>query len=299
MGLVGYRTPNIDRIAREGMIFTDYYAEQSCTAGRSSFITGQSVFRTGLSKVGVPGSTVGLQKEDCTLAELLKPHGYATGQFGKNHLGDRDEHCPRTTGSTSSSATSTTSTPRRSRRTPTYPQEPGVQEEVRPAGGNQVHRRREDRPTPARLTVKKRMETIDDEEFTDGRPRLHSTARHKADKPFLCYFNSHADARLRTHLKKAERRSQDRADRPNRVRRTAWSNTTGMVGQSAQEAVDDLKHQRTTPSCVYTTDNGAEVNSPGRTGASTPFKGREGRRTGRAGSACRLCDPLARRHQAG
>jgi arylsulfatase len=85
MGLMGYRTPNIDRIAREGMIFTDYYAEQSCTAGRSSFLTGQATFRTGLSKVGVPGSTVGLQKEDPTIAELLKNHGYATGQFGKNH----------------------------------------------------------------------------------------------------------------------------------------------------------------------------------------------------------------------
>src|SRR3954468_16756672 len=94
MGLMGYRTPNIDRIAREGMIFTDYYAEQSCTAGRSSFITGQCTFRTGLSKVGVPGSPIGLQKEDPTIAELLKPHGYATGQFGKNHLGDRNEFLP-------------------------------------------------------------------------------------------------------------------------------------------------------------------------------------------------------------
>ena len=94
MGLMGYRTPNIDRIAREGMIFTDYYAEQSCTAGRSSFITGQCTFRTGLSKVGVPGATAGLQKEDPTIAELLKPHGYATGQFGKNHLGDRNEFLP-------------------------------------------------------------------------------------------------------------------------------------------------------------------------------------------------------------
>ena len=94
MGLMGYRTPNIDRIAKEGMIFTDYYAEQSCTAGRSAFITGQATLRTGLSKVGVPGATVGLQKEDPTIAELLKNHGYATGQFGKNHLGDRNEYLP-------------------------------------------------------------------------------------------------------------------------------------------------------------------------------------------------------------
>src|SRR6266436_5143787 len=93
-GLMGYKTPNIDRIAREGMMFTDYYAEQSCTAGRASFITGQSGLRTGLTKVGLPGATLGLQKEDPTIAELLKAQGYATGQFGKNHLGDRNDMFP-------------------------------------------------------------------------------------------------------------------------------------------------------------------------------------------------------------
>ena len=93
-GLMGYRTPNIDRVANEGMIFTDYYGEQSCTAGRSSFITGQSVFRTGLSKVGLPGADLGLRAEDPTIATLLKPLGYATGQFGKNHLGDKNEFLP-------------------------------------------------------------------------------------------------------------------------------------------------------------------------------------------------------------
>src|SRR6476661_437998 len=93
-GMMGYRTPHIDRIANEGMLFTDYYAEQSCTAGRAAFIMGQSVFRSGLSKVGLPGAAAGMKAEDPTIAELLKPHGYATGQFGKNHLGDRDEHLP-------------------------------------------------------------------------------------------------------------------------------------------------------------------------------------------------------------
>src|SRR6476660_7148415 len=93
-GLMGYRTPNIDRIANEGMKFIDYYAEQSCTAGRSTFITGQSTLRTGLSKVGLPGAKVGLQAEDITIAQALKPLGYATGQFGKNHLGDRNEFLP-------------------------------------------------------------------------------------------------------------------------------------------------------------------------------------------------------------
>jgi len=93
-GMMGYRTPNIDRLAKEGARFTDYYAEQSCTAGRSAFITGQMPVRTGLTKVGVPGADLGIQPEDPTLAELLKPLGYATGQFGKNHLGDRDEFLP-------------------------------------------------------------------------------------------------------------------------------------------------------------------------------------------------------------
>src|SRR5687767_8877799 len=93
-GMMGYRTPNIDRIAKEGAIFTDHYAQQSCTAGRAAFITGQSCFRTGLLKVGLPGAKEGLSEKDPTLAELLKPQGYATGQFGKNHLGDRHEHLP-------------------------------------------------------------------------------------------------------------------------------------------------------------------------------------------------------------
>jgi arylsulfatase A-like enzyme len=93
-GLMGYQTPNIDRIAKEGMMFTDYYAEQSCTAGRAAFLTGQSVFRTGNSKVGLPGAKQGLNPKDASIAELLKPQGYATAQFGKNHLGDRNEYLP-------------------------------------------------------------------------------------------------------------------------------------------------------------------------------------------------------------
>ncbi|WP_316433839.1 sulfatase-like hydrolase/transferase [Leptolyngbya sp. NK1-12] len=93
-GLMGYRTPNIDRVANEGMRFIHYYGEQSCTAGRAAFITGQSVFRSGLSKVGLPGAPLGFRAEDPSTAELLKPLGYRTGQFGKNHFGDRDEHLP-------------------------------------------------------------------------------------------------------------------------------------------------------------------------------------------------------------
>jgi arylsulfatase A-like enzyme len=93
-GVMGYKTPNIDRVAHEGLMFTDYYAEQSCTAGRASFITGQAGLRTGLTKVGLPGAALGLRAEDVTIAEALKPLGYATGQFGKNHLGDRNEFLP-------------------------------------------------------------------------------------------------------------------------------------------------------------------------------------------------------------
>src|SRR5262245_38414251 len=93
-GMMGYRTPNIDRIAKEGALFTDWYGQQSCTAGRACFITGQTGFRTGMLKVGLPGAPEGLQARDVTIAELLKPLGYVTGQFGKNHLGDRDEHLP-------------------------------------------------------------------------------------------------------------------------------------------------------------------------------------------------------------
>ena len=93
-GIMGYKTPNIDRIAKEGALFTDWYGQQSCTAGRAAFITGQSPIRTGLTKVGLPGAKLGLQAEDPTIAELLKPQGYVCGQFGKNHLGDRDEFLP-------------------------------------------------------------------------------------------------------------------------------------------------------------------------------------------------------------
>ena len=130
-GAMGYRTPNIDRIASEGVRFTDYYGDQSCTAGRSSFITGQSPLRTGLSKVGLPGSDLGIQPRDVTLARLLRDRGYATGQFGKNHLATRMSSCRPTTASTSFSVTSITSMPRRSPKTPTIPSSPGS----RPSSG--------------------------------------------------------------------------------------------------------------------------------------------------------------------
>ena len=133
-GVIGYQTPNIDRLAKEGAIFTDYYGQQSCTAGRSAFITGQIPFRTGLSKVGLPGAPQGLQKEDPTIAELLKPLGYATGQFGKNHLGDRDEFLPTATRLRRILRQSLSPECRRGTRERRLSEEPGVPEEFRPRG---------------------------------------------------------------------------------------------------------------------------------------------------------------------
>jgi arylsulfatase len=132
-GVMGYRTPNIDRLAKEGMMFTDSYGEQSCTAGRASFITGQSGYRTGLTKVGLPGAPVGLQAEDPTIAELLKPLGYATGQFGKNHLGDQNKFLPTVHGFDEFYGTSTTSTRKKIRRTPII-RRPRFKEQFGPRG---------------------------------------------------------------------------------------------------------------------------------------------------------------------
>ena len=130
-GQMGYRTPNIDRVANEGVAFTDYYAQQSCTAGRAAFITGQNPIRTGLTKVGMPGADVGLQKEDPTIAELLKPLGYVTGQFGKNHLGDKDEFLP--TAARLRRVLRQPLPPQRrgGARAPGLPEGPGVQEALR------------------------------------------------------------------------------------------------------------------------------------------------------------------------
>src|SRR6478752_1868566 len=174
-GLMGYRTPNIDRIAREGMMFTDYYAEQSCTAGRSSFITGQCTLRTGLSKVGLPGATVGLQARDVTLAELLKPLGYATGQFGKNHLGDRNEFLPTVHGFDEFYGNLYHLNAEEDPEHPDYPKDPAFRAKYGPRGVLKTRATDRDDPTVdprfgkvGKQTIedtgaltKKRMETID------------------------------------------------------------------------------------------------------------------------------------------
>ena len=174
---MGYRTPNIDRIAREGMMFTDYYAEQSCTAGRSSFITGQATLRTGLSKVGLPAANLGLRAEDITIAEALKPLGYATGQFGKNHLGDRNEFLPTVHGFDEFFGNLYHLNAEEEPEHPDYPKDPKFRARYGPRGVLKCVATTTDDPTvdprfgrvgrqrieDTGPLTKKRMETIDDE----------------------------------------------------------------------------------------------------------------------------------------
>jgi arylsulfatase len=202
-GMMGYRTPNIDRIANEGMIFTDYYAEQSCTAGRSAFITGQSVFRTGLSKVGIPGATVGLQAGDPTIAELLKPLGYATGQFGKNHLGDKDEHLPTMHGFDEFFGNLYHLNAEEEPELRDYPPEkdfPNFRKNFGPRGvlhcwANPDGTQKIEDTGPL---TKKRMETCDEEFLAAAKDFI--TRQHQAGKPFFVWFNT-THMHFRTHAK--------------------------------------------------------------------------------------------------
>jgi arylsulfatase len=192
-GLMGYKTPNIDRIAKEGMMFTDAYAEQSCTAGRSSFITGQCGLRTGLTKVGLPGAELGLKAEDITIAEALKPLGYRTGQFGKNHLGDRDEHLPTMHGFDEFFGNLYHLNAEEEPEDVDYPNPkefPEFRKKFGPRGvlhcwadGKGGQKIRNTGPL-----TKKRMETCDDE-FLAGAKKFIKAA-HKADEPFFVWFNT-------------------------------------------------------------------------------------------------------------
>jgi arylsulfatase A-like enzyme len=184
-GLMGYRTPNIDRVAAEGMRFTDYYGEQSCTAGRAAFITGQSVFRTGLSKVGLPGADLGLRAEDPTIAELLKPLGYATGQFGKNHLGDKDEFLPSNHGFDEFFGNLYHLNAEEEPELPDYPTAedfPNFRERFGPRGV--IHSWADGRIEDTGPLTKKRMETVD-EEFRDAAVDFIDR-QHQAGTPFSC-----------------------------------------------------------------------------------------------------------------
>ena len=201
---MGYRTPNIDRIAEEGVTFTDYYGQQSCTAGRAAFITGQNPLRTGLTKVGMPGSTLGLQPEDPTIAELLKPLGYATGQFGKNHLGDRNEFLPTVHGFDEFFGNLYHLNAEEEPELPDYPKDPAFKARFGPRGVLHCLATDKDDPTTdprfgrvGKQTIKdtgpltkKRMETVDEEITAHAIGWMEKQV--KADKPFFLWYNSTA-----------------------------------------------------------------------------------------------------------
>jgi arylsulfatase len=277
-GLMGYKTPNIDRLAREGMMFTDYYAEQSCTAGRSSFITGQVTLRTGLSKVGIPGAPQGLQARDVTLAELLKPLGYATGQFGKNHLGDRNEFLPTLHGFDEFFGNLYHLNAEEEPEARTYPRDPAYRQAFGPRGVLKCKASDLDDPTVdprfgrvGRRTIedtgaltRKRMETIDDETSATAIDFMQRQVR--ADKPFFCWFNA-TRMHLRTHVRE-EHRSP-----PGLTAKTEYAD--GMVEHDGHvglllKALDDLGVANDTL-VIYTTDNGPHMNS-WPDGAMTPFR---------------------------
>jgi len=268
MGLMGYRTPNIDRIAKEGMIFTDYYAEQSCTAGRSSFITGQCTLRTGLSKVGMPGAPTGLRKEDPTIAELLKPHGYATGQFGKNHLGDRNEFLPTVHGFDEFFGNLYHLNAEEEPEQRTYPRDPKFREMFGPRGVLKCKASDRDDPTEhprwGRVgkqviedtgpLTKKRMETIDDD--TSDAAVEFISRKAKTGGPFFCWFNS-TRMHFRTHV------AESRRSAPGLAAKTEYAD--GMIEHDGHvgkilKALDDLGIADDTI-LLYTTDNGPHMNS--------------------------------------
>jgi len=265
-GAMGYRTPNIDRVAEEGVTFTDYYAQQSCTAGRASFICGQNPIRTGLTKVGMPGATVGLQKEDPTIAELLKPLGYATGQFGKNHLGDRDEYLPTVHGFDVFFGNLYHLNAEEEPELPDYPKDPEFKKKYGPRGvldcksdgkGGQTIK------DTGPLT-KKRMETID-EEITD-RALAWMEEQAKADQPFFLWYNSTA-MHFRTHV--AEKNLGKSGQDPYSDRMVVHDEQIGQM----LDKLDELGIADNTI-VMYSTDNGPE-NDTWPDGANTPYRGQK------------------------
>ena len=252
MGVVGYRTPNIDRLAREGMIFTDYYAEQSCTAGRSTFITGQCTYRTGLSKVGLPGADIGLRAEDPTIAELLKAHGYATGQFGKNHLGDKNEFLPSNHGFDEFFGNLYHLNAEEEPESRNYPQDPEFRKRYGPRGV--IKSNADGKIEDTGPLTRKRMETIDDE--TSAAAIDFIERQVKADKPFFVWFNP-TRMHLYTHVRDEHR------DKPGLTARTEYADGMiehdGHVGQLLDK-LDELNIADDTI-VLYTTDNGPHKNS--------------------------------------
>ena len=246
-GLLGFETPNIDRIAKEGMMFTDYYAENSCTAGRSSFITGQTPKRTGLSKVGVPGATVGLQDRDITIAQALKPLDYATGQFGKNHLGDRDEYLPTKHGFDEFFGNLYHLNAEEEPENPTWPKDDLAF--TRAASPRGVLKASADgKIEDTGPLTKKRMETIDDETTDAAVDFMQRQVR--ANRPFFCWMNT-----TRMHLFTHVRPSMvGQSKMPGNYYADGMIEHDGHVGKLLK-AVDDLGIGNNTI-VVYTTDNG-------------------------------------------
>ena len=275
-GIMGYKTPNIDRLAHEGTLFTDWYGQQSCTAGRASFITGQSPIRTGLTKVGIPGSTLGLQPEDPTIAELLKPQGYVCGQFGKNHVGDRNEFLPTVHGFDEFFGNLYHLNCEQEPECPDYPKMPEFKEHFGPRGvlhcwatntedntvDPQWGRVGAQKITNTGPLNTKRMETVD-EEFLDGALKFIEKS-HKEGKPFFCWFNS-TRMHIWTHLKASSVGKTGLG-----VEADGMVEHDGMVGQLLDK-LDQLGIADNTI-VMYSTDNGAEeMGWPD--GGVTPFRG--------------------------
>ena len=195
-GMMGYRTPNIDSIARDGALFTDWYGQQSCTAGRAAFVTGQSPIRTGLTKVGLPGAPEGMKAEDPTIATLLRAQGYVTGQFGKNHLGDRDEMLPSKHGFDEFFGNLYHLNAEEEPEHPDYPKDPEFKKKFGPRGV--IHSFADGRITDTGPLTRKRMETIDEE--VTAKALDFMTRASKADKPFFLWWNS-TRMHVFTHLK--------------------------------------------------------------------------------------------------
>jgi arylsulfatase A-like enzyme len=259
-GMMGYQTPNIDRIAHEGMSFTDYYGEQSCTAGRSSFIMGQSVFRTGLSKVGLPGAEEGMQEEDPTIAGLLKDQGYATGQFGKNHLGDKDEHLPTNHGFDEFLGNLYHLNAEEEPENEDYPKNPEFRKKFGPRGV--IHSYADGRIEDTGPLTKKRMETVDDETVAAALDFIDRQV--KADKPFFVWWSG-TRMHFRTHVKEELRGISGQDEY-----------SDGMVehdmhiGQFLAK-LDELGIADNTI-VFYSTDNGVHMNTWPDAGM-TPFRG--------------------------
>jgi arylsulfatase len=276
-GVMGYKTPNIDRVAREGMMFTDYYAEQSCTAGRASFITGQSGLRTGLTKVGLPGATLGLRKEDPTIAEMLKPLGYATGQFGKNHLGDRNEFLPTVHGFDEFYGNLYHLNAEEEPELPDYPKDPAFRAKFGPRGVLDCKASDADDATDEPRfgkvgkqvckdtgpLTKKRMETIDDD--TADRAVDFIKRQHSAGKPFFVWVNF-THMHLRTHTKPESLGQAGRFQSPYHDTMVDHDKNVGTV----LKALDDLGIANNT-FVMYSTDNGPHMNT-WPDGAMTPFR---------------------------